>query len=180
MESEQLILAVINLIGGAAVVGSYIQGIRSHPETRGQAWGGVPAGLKPAYTVSMLTAAAGYLAFMYFAFFAAKTDQIESLGGGGFWILYPICAGILIPSALWMPLTYNMIDRPTATKWVIIRLVLGMVGVSALVLLVSLIVLEPREPAAAYWAAVIGVVFFCIQTALLDALVWPVYFPHKR
>jgi hypothetical protein len=26
-------------------------------------------------------------------------------------------------------------------------------------------------------AAVVGLVFFCIQTVLLDALVWPAFFP---
>ena len=177
MESEHIILAIINVIGGAAVLGSYALGIRNHPDTRGRTWGGIPPGLKPFYTVSMLTAAAGYLAFAYFIFFEAEPDIVEVFGSGGYWVFYPVCAGILLPSAIWMPLTFTMLEQPSRAKWIGIRLVLGVVGIASLALLATLITLEPREPAAAYWASVIGTVFFCIQTAFLDALVWPVYFP---
>jgi hypothetical protein len=41
----------------------------------------------------------------------------------------------------------------------------------------ALIALQPREPRAAYALAVAGSVAFSIQTALLDALIWPAYFP---
>ena len=180
METEQIILLVINLLGGTAVVGSYIHGIKTHPNTRGKAWGNVPAGLKLWYTLSMLTAAAGYLAFAYFILFEADPDDIEILGGDGFWVFYIICAAILIPSALWMPLTFSMIERPRGAKWFAIRLVLVVVGIASIGLLASLITLELGEPPAAYRASVIGICFFCIQTALLDALIWPVYFPIQR
>jgi hypothetical protein len=73
-----------------------------------------------------------------------------------------------------------MIDSPGKIKWYIIRLVLILVGVFSLVLLASLITLSPREPEVLYWASVTGIGFFCIQTALLDALIWPVYFPKKQ
>ena len=120
MESEQLILLVINIVGGTAVLGSYVRGVRGHPETRGRTWGGVPASLKPFYTVSMLTAAAGYLVFGYFILFEIQPDEIEVLGNsGGYWVYYLICSCILIPSALWMPLTFKMIDRPSNVKWVV-------------------------------------------------------------
>ena len=180
METEQSILAVVNIIGGIAVLGSYALGIRSHPDTKGKAWGGVPAGLKPYYTLSMLLAAAGYLAFAYLILFEVDPDEIETMGGADFPVFYVICAVILIPSALWMPLTYSMIENPGTVKWYSIRLVLGVVGIASLVLLVSLITLDPREPGIPYWIATIGIGFFCIQTALLDALIWPIYFPANK
>jgi len=180
MESEHIILAIISIIGGTAVLGSYVLGVRNHPDTRGQTWGGVPAGLKPFYIVSMLTAAAGYLAFAYFVFFEAEPDVVELFGSSSYWLFYLICAGILLPSAMWMPLTFSMLEQPSRAKWISIRIVLGIVGIVSLALLAALITLEPREPAAAYWASVVGIVFFCIQTAFLDALVWPIYFPIKR
>jgi len=31
---------------------------------------------------------------------------------------------------------------------------------------------------ASRWLAVLGSALFCVQTALLDAVVWPVYFPY--
>lgn len=179
METEQWILAVINIIGGIAVLGSYALGIRRHPDTKGKVWGGVPSKLKPYYTISMLLAAVGYLAFAYFVFFKIEPNEVETMGGLDFPAFYTICAVILIPSALWMPLTFSMIDGPSKTKWCGIRTVLGLVGVASLVLLASLITLDQHQSDAPYWIAVIGIGFFCIQTALLDALVWPVYFPYK-
>jgi hypothetical protein len=43
--------------------------------------------------------------------------------------------------------------------------------------LVALLTLRPRQPVWAYGLAVIGCMAFCVQTALLDAWVWPAFFP---
>lgn len=180
METEQWILAVINIAGGVAVLGSYAHGILKHPATRGQAWGAVPARIKPLYMISMLFAAAGYLAFAYFALFKMDPDEVETMGGTAFPVFYAACLIILITSALWMPFTFAMLERPDKVKWYVIRVVLAIVGLASLLLLASLITLEPREPAISYWAATVGIGFFCVQTALLDALVWPAYFSVDR
>jgi hypothetical protein len=47
------------------------------------------------------------------------------------------------------------------------------------VLLAALLTLCPKDGSVVYWLAVVGSIAFCVQTALLDALVWPVYFPVK-
>ena len=75
MHRDRRVMAWINVIGGVAVLGSYAHGIWTHPEITGEVWGGVPEWLKPFYTVSMLTAAAGYLAFTYFLFFRVEPDE---------------------------------------------------------------------------------------------------------
>jgi hypothetical protein len=41
----------------------------------------------------------------------------------------------------------------------------------------ALLALEPKGRRLAYGFALAGCVFFCIQTAFLDALVWPAFFP---
>ena len=179
MELEQIVLGLINVAGGALVIGSYVQGALAHPRVRGDAWGGVPARIKPLYTVSMLLAAAGYFAFTYFVLFRLNPDDVKVGGVFGFGLFYALYALILLPSAIWMPLTFAMLERPRHWLWWAIRITLLVVGLASLCLLAALLLLTPSESSAVYWLAIAGVVAFCVQTALLDALVWPVYFPVK-
>ena len=55
--------------------------------------------------------------------------------------------------------------------------VLAIVGISSLTLLWAVATVRPAGPAWARAAAVVGALAFSVQTALLDALVWPYYFP---
>ena len=41
----------------------------------------------------------------------------------------------------------------------------------------ALFSLRPRQPACAYWLAVDGSIAFTVQTLVLDAVIWPAYFP---
>jgi len=52
------------------------------------------------------------------------------------------------------------------------------VGLASLSLLAALLTIDPKEPAMAYWAAVAGSAAFSLQTAVLDAIVWNVYFRY--
>lgn len=170
-------LALLNVIGGAAVLGSYAHGLASHPLTRNEVWGGVPELLKPLYTVCMLCAAAGYFPFTYYILFRVDPDGVriaQRFGYGAFHVLY---ACVLVFSALWMPLTFAMLEQPSLPLWYAIRLTLAVVGLASLGILASLLTLEPRDAGIAHSAAVVGCIAFCIQTALLDALVWPAFFP---
>ncbi|MFO8011451.1 MAG: hypothetical protein R6T78_01265 [Dehalococcoidales bacterium] len=180
MNNEQWILLAINIAGGAAVLGSYFREIKRHPGKRNDIWGGVPERIKPLYTVSMLLAAVGYLAFSYFIVIRADPDEIEIGNNLGFGVFYPVYILILLPSAMWMPFTYKMLQQPSKATWIQIRLILALVGIASLALLALISMLEPREPGAAYWAAVTGAAFFCIQTAVLDALIWPAFFKVNR
>lgn len=170
-------LALLNVVGGAAVLGSYVHGLATHPLTRGDVWGGVPEPLKPIYTVSMLCAAAGYFPFTYYIFFHVDPERVriaERFGYGAFHVLYGC---VLVFSALWMPLTFAMLEQPSLPLWYAIRLTLAIVGIASLGILAALITLQPRQGGTVHAAAVIGCAAFCIQTALLDALVWPAFFP---
>jgi hypothetical protein len=84
---------------------------------------------------------------------------------------------ILLPSALWLPLTTAMVQQPSNLLWLGIRGVLALVGLGSVGLLLALLLLRPRQPAAAYWLAVAGNVAFCFQTAVLDLFVWTTLFP---
>jgi hypothetical protein len=177
--TQKMILLTINLIGGAAVLGSYVIGIMTHPETRDALWGDVPRALMPYYTISMFSAAAGYLAFTYFIMFRLDPGEATVAGRFSFDLFPWLYALILVPSALWMPLTFLMIGSPSLPAWIGIRLVLGITGVASLLLLAALFLVQPAAPVWAHRIAVIGCAAFCIQTAVLDALVWTAYFPYK-
>jgi len=167
----------LNLLGGAAVLGSYAWGLAAHPATRGQLWGGVPESLRPLYTASMLLAAVGYFAFSYFVFFRLDPNR-DGVGRFGFGVFHALYALILLPSALWLPLTFAMLDAPSAALWVGIRTVLALVALGSLGLVAALAVASPVEAPVARAIALAGALAFSLQTALLDALVWPAYFPR--
>jgi len=179
MHIQQIALGLINVVGGTLVLASYIHGVLAHPDTRADAWGGVPAGLKPFYFISMLLAAAGYFAFTYFILFRLDPDEVKIGNACSFQLFHAIYALILFPSTLWMPLTFAMLEHPSSALWWAIRVTLAVVGLASLALLAVLLILGPSDSTSLYWLAVAGSAAFCIQTAVLDMLVWPAYFPVK-
>jgi len=179
MHILQIALGLINVVGGMLVIASYIHGILAHPNTRADAWGGVPAGIKPFYFVSMLLAAAGYFAFSYLIVFRLDPEEVETLNSFSYSMFIIAYVLVLFPSAVWMPLTFAMLENPSRILWWAIRVTLAVVGVGSLGLLALLVILTHNEPMWIYWLAVAGSGAFCLQTAVLDALVWPRYFPVK-
>lgn len=176
MHPKKWLLLIINLLGGAAVLGSYAYGVRSHPNATNVLWGGVPASIRPLYTAGMFLAAAGYFAFIYFILFRLDPDKARVEHRFGFGIFNALFAAILIPSALWMPLTFAAAAASSVALLWVVRLVLAAVGIASLSLLVALLNVEPRQPTWAYLLAVTGCVAFCLQTAVLDMIVWSAYF----
>lgn len=177
MHPQKRAMAWINVIGGIAVLGSYAQGFLSHPSTSGDLWGDVPEAIRPLYGVWMFVAAAGYLAFTHLLYFRTDPQKARVAGRFGFGLFNGLYVAILLPSAMWMPLTFQMLTRPSDALWVAIRLVLWTVGLASVSLVVALSRLQPRQPVRGYWLALAGSVGFAVQTALLDAIVWTVYFP---
>ena len=168
---------LIHLVGGIAVLVSYAYGLATHPELRDEVWGGVPHPLRGFYTVSMLSAAVGYFLFGFFVLFRvdAATARVGRWAGFGlFTVLYAL---ILIPSALWMPLSFEMIESPGSGLWYAIRGVLGTVGLASLLMLWAILWVDAPGSRASRGVAAVGCVLFSIQTALLDGLIWPYYFP---
>lgn len=177
MTAEKRGLVLINLLGGLAVLGSYAYYLAANPATRTNLWGNVPETLRPAYTVSMLLAAAGYFAFTYFVLLRVDSRDARIAEAYGYRFFLWIYTGILVPSALWMPLTFRMFEEPGWGVWIAVRVVLAIVGICSLALVWSIASVRPAGPAWTRVLALAGAVAFAVQTALLDALVWPHYFP---
>lgn len=170
-------LAAVTVAGGLAVLGSYIWGAAAHPGAAAAMWGGVPAAVRPLYTVNMLLAALGF--FLFASFIFMRTGGATRIAGRwGPRLFVALFAAITLPSALWMPLTLAMAAQPGAALWAAICAVLALVGLASLGVLAALLALRPRRPAWHWALAVAGAVPFCLQTAVLDALVWTALYPR--
>jgi hypothetical protein len=176
MATQQIILLVINVIGGAAVIGSYIFGLNAQAGGANVLWGGVPANIRPVYTVSMVLSALGYFAFLYYILFRLTPSEVSIAGIFGFSLFYAIFLVILIPSAFWMPLTNLYVGNPSTAILVGIRTVLVLVGLASIALVWALLSLQGKVPGISYWLAVGGSAYFAFHTAILDAVVWSVLF----
>jgi hypothetical protein len=165
------------LLGGAAVLASYTYILGLDPATQAGLWGGVPPAVLPAYVGSMVLAAGGYFAFTFYLVCRVEAEEVSIAGRLDFSLFPVLYLLILIPSALWLPLTEAMIREPSGTLWLAIRLTLAVVGLGSVGLLLALLGLRPRWPEVSYWLAVAGALAFSFQTALLDLFVWTALFP---
>lgn len=166
---------IINLLGGAAVLGSYVYGFLSRPEAPQVLWGGVPEWMRPVYTAWMLAAAAGYLIVAYFL---VRNDfqEIKLFSRFDYRILNVLYLLILVPSAFWMPLSLVAIEHTWPGYVWLVRLDLGLVAAGSLGLLLAVINLEPRISTGWRVAAILGSAALSLQTVILDAIVWSIYF----
>ncbi len=176
MHPKKWLLLLINILGGAAVLGSYAFGISTHPNASQVLWGEVPESIRQFYTANMLLAAMGYFVFIYFILFRLNPVKTWVAGRFGFSLFSAIFAGILIPSALWMPLTFLAIERSSPALVWAVRIVLWLVGLASLALFYAILKVEPRQPLWAQRVALVGSFIFCIQTVILDAIVWVIFF----
>lgn len=170
-----LAFLVINLVGGVAVLASYVWGAGQPGFTEGM-WGGIPESLKPVYTVSMFLAAGGYFPMTAYLLLHVWRSG-AGLGARGF-APFTLCyAMILLASAAWVPLTFAMIGDPGTAAWLAVRGVLFIAAFGSLGVLVGLFRATPRDRGAFWKLAVAGCLLFCNQTVVLDSLIWPAFFP---
>jgi hypothetical protein len=176
MVIQQIILLIINVIGGIAVIGSYILGFNAQAGSANALWGGVPVNIRPVYGISMILAALGYFAFLYFIFFRLNPSDVKIAGIFNFSLFYAIFLAILISSAFWMPLTNVYVSNPSTGVWIGVRTVLTLVGLASIALVWALLSLQTKVPGISYWLAVAGSGYFAFHTAVLDAIIWAALF----
>lgn len=169
------LLIALNVVLGPAVLASYVWAAKTFPDQTTALWGSVPEGVRPAYTANMFLAAAGYLVFTWLLVLRADPARARFFGrrlGGG--VLALAYAMILLGSIVWMPLTSYALEasRPELVPWIVLDL--WVVALGTLLVLGCLITLSPRPRGRS--AAIVGALFFALQTVVLDALVWPLHF----
>jgi hypothetical protein len=166
----------INALGGAAVLGSYLHGLATHPETRNTLWGAMPKELQAVYGVTMWLAAGGYFLFSYYFLFRTDPETARFGKRYGFGLVNALYAVIMVASALWMPLTFAYLQSPEPGLWFAVRVDLFGVALGSLGLLVALFTMTPQAEGIAGVLALFGLLLFSLQTAFLDPLVWPQFF----
>jgi len=168
--------AAINVIGGLSVLGSYAWGILSHPENRNDLWGDISGNMYFMYVAFMFIAAGSYLWFTWYLFAIIDAESITVFGKYGFNVFNISYLGILIFSTIWMPLSLHALDTNNSGLEIWIRAVLGLTALFSLLLLAALMSLEPTGTSTQHNLAVVCAALFCIQTVILDALIWPNHF----
>ena len=179
MAIQQIILLFMVIIGGFAVLGSYVLGVKNYKGRTSLLWGGIPHSIRPAYTVSMLLAASGYFFFVYPILFSVEPAAITVFGSAGFNFFFLILAFILIPSAMWMPLTSVYLRSPGVTLRYLIRAILAMVGLASIAMVFAIFTLEPELEGACYYLALAGSTYFAFHTAVLDGIIWSALLPKQ-
>ena len=176
MPARKWLLVIINLIGGTAVLGSYVYGFQARADAGQILWGGVPQVIRPYYTIGMFLAATGYFAFTYFILFRLPVQHTKVAGKYGFSLFNVLYIAILVPSALWLPLSLLAVEQSSQVLGWVVRIVLAVVAVASLGLFFALHKVQPRQPVWAHRLSLLGSVGFCFQTVLLDAILWGVLF----
>ena len=176
MSAPQIALLIINIIGGIAVIGSYIFGLGGQSGGANVLWGGVPAGIRPVYFVSMILSALGFFGFIYFLLFRLTPAETVIANRFGYYIFYIIFVLMLGASAFWMPLTNMYVAHPSTGLWLAVRTVLAVVGLASIALVWALLTFQTKNHALSYWLAVAGSAYFAFHTAILDAIVWAALF----
>jgi hypothetical protein len=171
MTTQQIVLLVINVVGGIAVIGSYIYGLNAQSGGANVLWGGVSQSIRPVYLVSMILSALGFFAFLYYLLFRITPSEIN-IAYSLFFVIFVV---ILVFSTFWMPLTNMYVANPSTGLWVGIRTVLALVGLGSIALVWALVAIQSPH-GVSYWLAVVGAGYFAFHTAILDAIVWAALF----
>ncbi len=181
MHWQSIVLLVVIALGGIAVIGSYVVGLKGKAGASDAAWGGVPAKVRPLYGVSMILSAIGFLAVLYYIFLELAPDDVV-IGSFGFYIFFPIFVVILVPSVFWLPLSKYYLQKPGAGRFAAVQVVLLLVGLASIALAWALFALEVESRAVAFGFAAVGACYFAFHTFVLDALVWTALFrrPQKQ
>jgi hypothetical protein len=175
MHAERRRFLALQVALGPAVLASYALCFARWPEAVARMWGGVPEALRGVYTAWMFVAAAGYAVFTSALFLHADPERARIAFGLRYAAIHALYAALLLGSILWMPLTKWQLDG--ALPFAAVALDLWLVAAASLGLLATALRLAPPLPGAWRIAAPLGAAAFCVQTVLLDALLWPALWP---
>ena len=162
---------VLNVVGGTAVLASYVLWLGNPSNDAGALWGSIGGFGRALYTASMLAAVAGYFAFAPWLLVHGDRAPLS------FHRVNLLLALVLLPSALWMPLAFEYLDVPTRGLWLTMRAGLLITGLASAALVRAVASVPATPGSRTRTLALAGVLAFTFQTLVLDALVWPRCFP---
>ena len=175
--STKIILSLVNVVGGAAVLGGYALYLGAYPEHRNTLWGGVQGNLRTIFTLSMILAAAGYLVFCYVTIFQGGSVTFGKHSFMGVNTLVILAITFLGSAAIWMPSLFAYIRSGEATWWLACVASLWVTALSLLIM-TNVTAISPVDGISemSKYAAVAGLAYISFHCLILDAIIWVVLF----
>jgi len=167
-----------NIILGSFLLFTYYRGVTNNPDIAPKLWGGVPPYLIDYIVASMFIGAIGYFFFTYYFIFKIDHNTILFFRNFNFSFIIILYLLILIPSCFWIDLSLLYIKNGDPILWKFIVGILYTVGIASIVLLITLLNINPQNNSIIYKLAVCGCAFFSFHTMFLDGLLWTIFF-HK-
>ena len=171
--SATITFLIVNLVGGSAVLGGYLICLYMFPDQRETLWGAVQGGWRSVFAVSMLIAAAGYLAFLYVILFKSNPVEFSSRFLDTKHAISIICMIFLISAATWMPATIAYLKTSNSIWWIISVTSLWVTAISLFATTVVVISSPLAIPAMFYRIlAISGISYITFHCLVLDAIIW--------
>ena len=176
--SQTNIFVLINVVGGIAVLGSYVLCLMMFPEQREALWGGVVGTTRNIVVISMLFSAAGYLAFLYISVFNVSTDLFseKSLMNGN--LILILALTFLLSSTAWMPTSVAFLETSNNLYWNLSVASLWVAAISLIGLFIAVFITDfsgaSNLPKIISVAGLGMITFHCL---VFDAIMWVSNFP---
>jgi len=165
-----LVFFLINLIGGLAVLGSYVVGLYLYPDFRNALWGGVSGSWKTLFTISMFFAAARYLVFCYSMTISHGADKSSFLGAHTFSIL---AAVFLVSASIWMPATLKYLVTNDNLWWILSVISLWTTAASLCLLAVFFGLCKYEGMGTLQFSLTLaGIIWITVHCLVFDAIIW--------
>ena len=167
---------IVNVVGGTAVLGSYVLCLLGFPEHREALWGGIDGRTRLIFTLSMVLAAGGYLTFCYMVVFDDFGLVLFS-GAQAFNTAIILVVLFLISSSLWMPFTILYLNTGERVFWILCVAMLWVTALSLLTLLFSIIIDNSAQVSMIVkLSSILGLGWLTLHCLVLDALIWVIRF----
>lgn len=168
-------LIIINIIFGSLVLLSYYNGVTKNPELSIKLWGGVPKTLHTFIVSFMFVGALGYFLFTAHLLINVEASHMF-FNRFSYWYLHFIYLMILIPSALWIDLTFLYMHSSTAINWIYVISCLYCVALFSIFLFLFIVETNVENHHWLYFPAVLGSLAFAFHTVFLDGILWTFFF----
>ena len=168
--SNAQIFMLVNIVGGAAVLGSYLLGLISYPNSRVDLWGGIEGIWRTIFVISMLFAAVGYLFFCYTITISNGENTSSFLGNHTFSILATL---FLLSASIWMPATLQYIETKFDLWWIVSVISLWITAASLLGLTLAFRFIElPSIGSVQTYLSLAGLFWISFHCLFFDAIIW--------
>ncbi len=175
--SATQVFVLINIIGGISVLGGYLIGLINYPDLRMSLWGGIEGGWRTIFSISMIPAAIGYLAFCYYMVFESGLERFDHNVILLRYLPSILCAVFLVSASVWMPATLSNLYVNVVVWLHISTTAFWITAISFLILTASLICFYPGGQSLSRIIGTAGLLYITFHCTVFDAIIWISRFP---